>query len=233
MRLVLNNILVIYNKENNDIVKLKRYILPLSIILIFFSFYMIIPINRIIFNAKINGNIDYNFLNIFIFVTYNILLFISTLISIYYNYRSINVDIKDMKIENLLNTNIKFSDIVFGKYLNSVKYSLSIILPIFPIFYLTFLFGGFHLFFMIKFIFIIIMSVLFFNALSIFISSRYTEPVVSFIISFILSVIYLIINIIFFNMIYNDLSIYFMFLIFLIIVAILFVFLTIKTKLYK
>ena len=229
----MNNILVIYNKENNDIVKLKRYILPLSIILIFFSFYMIIPINRIIFNAKINGNIDYNFLNIFIFVTYNILLFISTLISIYYNYRSINVDIKDMKIENLLNTNIKFSDIVFGKYLNSVKYSLSIILPIFPIFYLTFLFGGFHLFFMIKFIFIIIMSVLFFNALSIFISSRYTEPVVSFIISFILSVIYLIINIIFFNMIYNDLSIYFMFLIFLIIVAILFVFLTIKTKLYK
>lgn len=229
----MNNIFVIYNKENNDIVKLKRYILPLSIILIFFSFYMIIPINRIIFNAKINGNIDYNFLNIFIFVTYNILLFISTLISIYYNYRSINVDIKDMKIENLLNTNIKFSDIVFGKYLNSVKYSLSIILPIFPIFYLTFLFGGFHLFFMIKFIFIIIVSVLFFSALSIFISSRYTEPVVSFIISFILSVFYLIINIIFFNMIYNDLSIYFMFLIFLIIMAILFVFLTIKTKLYK
>ena len=229
----MNNIFVIYNKENNDIVKLKRYILPLSIILIFFSFYMIIPINRIIFNAKINGNIDYNFLNIFIFVTYNILLFISTLISIYYNYRSINVDIKDMKIENLLNTNIKFSDIVFGKYLNSVKYSLSIILPIFPIFYLTFLFGGFHLFFMIKFIFIIIVSVLFFSALSIFIPSRYTEPVVSFIISFILSVFYLIINIIFFNMIYNDLSIYFMFLIFLIIMAILFVFLTIKTKLYK
>lgn len=229
----MNNIFVIYNKENNDIVKQKRYILPLSMILVLFSFYMIIPINRIIFNAKLNGNIDYDFLNRFIFVTYNLLLFISILISIYYNHRAINADIKDMKIENLLNTNIKFSDIVLGKYLNSVKYSLSIIIPVFPIFYLTFFIGGLNLIFIIKFIFIIIVSILFFSAISIFISSRYSEPVVSFIIGFCISILYLILNIMFFNVIYNDLYIYFILLMFLILMAILFVFLAIKTKLFK
>lgn len=229
----MNNILVIFNKENNDIVKKRRYILPLSIILVVFSFYMIIPVNRIIAKARLNGSIDYDFLNTFIFFTYIIILFISIFISIYYNYRSINLDIKDMKIENLLNTNIKFSDIIFGKYINSIKYSVSIIIPIFPIFYLTFLFGGFHIVFMLKYLFVIFMSILFISSISIFVSSRYSEPIVSFIISFIVSLIYLFINIVFFNRIYYDFKIYLLFIFVLFCLSILFMFFTLKTKIFK
>lgn len=229
----MNNILVIFNKENNDIVKHRRYIMPLSIILIIFSFFIIIPINRIIVNAKLNGNIEYDFLNLFIYFIYNLYLIISLLISIYYNYRSINLDIKDLKIENLLNTKIKFSDIVFGKYLNSLKYSLSVIIPIFPIFYLTFIFGGLNIVFMLKYMFLCLVSVLFMSAFTLMISSKYREPIVSFTISLLFSIVYFVFIFIFFNNLFDNIQIYFITLVSLIIMTTLLLFLTIKTKIFN
>ena len=229
----MNNILVIYNKENTDFMKSRKYIILLSFILVLVSFFILISVNRVIVNARSYGNIDYNFLKTFINISYNIILTIAVSFCVLFNYKSINKDYHNLRIENLLNTRIKFSDIVIGKYLNSIKYTFSLIIPVFPIFYLSFLFGGLHFDFVIRFLLLLFSSIVFVSAVVLYISSRQREIIVSLIFSIIFAGLFLLLNFVFNYGIYKNFNAFGVLVVTMLILSFIFIIFTINSKIYK
>lgn len=197
----MNNILIIYKRELNNLMKKRTFLFLLSLVLIITSLFEIFVLNFIISDAKVKEIVNYELIKMIINISEYVFIFISIFIPIVFFCQNMNNDKKNMFIDNILMTNIKKEELIYGKYLKGVESAEIILLSTVPIFYLSLFFGGVSIFNIVKIIFIGILNVLFLSIVYLYISMVIEDKNLSSIVCFLFGTILFLFLIFFFNVI--------------------------------
>lgn len=219
----MKNILIIYKRELNNLMKKRVFLISLSLILIVTSLFEIFVLNFVISDAKVKEEVDYELIRVIINISKYVLIFISIFSPIVFFCQNMNSDKKNMFIDNILITDVKKEELVYGKYLKGAESAGIIFFAIVPIFYLSLFFGGISIKAVVRIIFLGISNVLFTSIVYLYISMAAEDKNLSTIFCFLFGAILLSILIFLFEMIESNLIYFSLLILAYIIVGILFV----------
>lgn len=229
----MKNINIIYNLENKIILKKRLFIFTLTIVLTFMILLVLILLNNIVVNARVNTYLNFNdikYMYKIIFMIENLLIII---IAPIFLSRCINEDKKNMVIDNFLTTKITKHDIVLGKFLKLSESVLIIIISTFPIVTVSYSFGGIIVSqLMCKIVFIIFFSILF-SATCLMCSSLIKKPNISLIVSYIIGIIFLIIINVLYKYMLDNMLLFILTLIIMITISVLFIVISLDSKIFE
>ena len=228
----MKNTLIIYNRELFLSFKKRKVFLFLLIYLTIVSLLFILALNYIIIGIKNSTEINYYILQFFSKIGLSIVIIFSSFTPMLFFSTSINSDKQNKTIENILNTNITKKDIVLGKFFKGIISCFALFFASLPILYLTVIFGGVSFFKLFKIVVLLIFFMFFISSVHLFISSMFYEINTSIFVSIFVSIFATIIMIFLIEFLKENFK-FFMSLIFFIISTIVFIRLTIESKLFK
>ena len=229
----MKSINIIYNLENKIILKKRMFILTLTTVLIFMTLLVLILLNNIIVNAKVNTFLNFNDIKQMYKTVFMVEIFLIVFITPIFLSKCINEDKKNMIIDNFLTTQITKYDIVFGKFIKLSESVLIIIISTFPIIIVAYSFGGiiaFQLFF--KTIFVILFSILF-STICLLCSSIIYKANVSMIISYIIGILLLFTIYFLYKYILENILIFVLTIILMIIISIMCIMISLDSKIFE
>ncbi len=219
----MKNILIIYKRELNNLIKKRVFLISLSLILIVTSLFEIFVLNFIISDAKVKEEVDYELIRVIIDISKYVLIFVSIFSPLVFFCQNMNSDKKNMFIDNILITDVKKEELVYGKYLKGAESAGIIFFAVVPIFYLSLFFGGISIMAVIKIIFLGISNVLFTSIVYLYISMAIEDKNLSTIFCFLFGAMLLLFLIFLFEMIESSLIYFSLVILSYIILGILFV----------
>lgn len=229
----MENILKILNRLNDVYVKQRVLLIFLIIQNTILSLIMLIFVNVIISNGKINGELDYSQIRLFYNVAIVILFILVLILAPILLSRSLSELYKKNIIEHLLSVRIEISDIVYAVYFRGLFTLIVLIVSAFPIIVISFYFGGFGVVKIFRLLGMVLSFAVFASAVCIFISTRLIDANASIIVSYTAGLVLSIINIYFLNAILNSGLLVFAYIVLNIILSLILVAISRKTTIFN
>lgn len=173
------HIFTILKRENVLNVRKRKLLISLTISISLFAVISLIILNNIVVEADLYSYINYVYVRYMIRFAMLFEIFLVFIFSSVFLAQSINTDKNNNSLQNILCTEVKKMDIIFGKYISGVLNTACIVFAGLPVAYISLFFGGFTVNRLIKFLMILFMLILLANAISLFVSSRVKDTMVS------------------------------------------------------
>lgn len=229
----MKNINIIYNYENRNLLKSRMFIMTLTIVLVFVALVVLILLNNIIVDARVNTYLNFNEIT----RTYRIVFILENLLSVILSpiflSKSLNRDKNNLFIDNLLLTNITKYDIIIGKFIKAVESILIIILSTLPIAIVSLSFGGISFVKILLSIIFIFVFTLLNSSISLICSANINKPNISMVVSMLIGLILLLIISLLNSFLFNNLIIYTLIIFLMIIISMINVFITIDSHIFE
>ena len=229
----MEKILIILKRLNNEYVKQRLLLIFLTIQNVILSLIVLIYANVIISNGKILGEVDYGQIRLF----YNITIAALFLIIVIYTPILFSRVLKNLYEENVIDhlqtVKIGIDDIIYAVFLRGISTLLILLVSAFPIISVSFYFGGFGIFKIIRLLLFVICFAVFASSISIYISTIIFDANASMIISYVIIGILALIHLFYINLfIKNNLSI-FLYILFCLIMSLILLSISRRTKLFN
>lgn len=199
----MNKIYTIYSRLTLSYVRQRTLLLVLLVQNVILSLVVLIFANVIISNAKINGELDYNQVEVFYTLGILLLFVLIFLHAPFFLSNVLNKLYASNTIEHLLSVKIEIRDIVFAVFLRGLSSVLIMFFSALPIISISFYFGGIGLIKIAKLFIILICFILLLSSASIYISSSTINGMIAVIVSYIICLILLIIHLLILNIVIN------------------------------
>ena len=185
----MNKVLIILKRLKENFVRQRILLLSMIIQNVPLSLIVLIYANVIISNAKITGELDYFQVSLFYNVAVASLFIIICVFAPLLISRELNRLYTCNVIEHLLSVKIDISDIVYAIYIRGAVTLLILLISSFPIISISFYFGGFSMFRIIKLLLFMICYSALISAICVFISSRIFDANASIIVSYLIAIV--------------------------------------------
>ena len=199
----MSNIIKIFNRLTLKLVKSRTLPFFISVQNIILAFIVLIYVNVIISNGRLNGELNYSQIRFFYNFIFGIIFLLVVIFSPYFLSGELNGLLKNNTIEYLLSSRIKLADITFAVFLRGFFNVMILLISSFPIACVSLYFGGVGILRVVKIIIILFCFTLFFSSFCLFLSSMIKDINVATLFSYVLGIVFYIFHLFFIRYLIN------------------------------